>query len=152
MHACGHASAFGDHFGVEQFGFVGLTGVEEAALRVYIILRNFCEVAARVEHFLRRKDADERHLHGGLDADALLVGFDGGELRLLAEDLAAEAKFASGDDGLLDEETLLAAADGASADFIASVADGGIRVEAGLLLACFGGADFGLDRKNIRML
>jgi len=44
---------------------------------------------------------------------------------------------------LLDEEALLAAADGATANFIAGVGDGGIGVEAGLLLAGFGGADFG---------
>jgi len=44
---------------------------------------------------------------------------------------------------LLDEEALLAAADGAAANFIAGVADGGIGIETGLLLAGFGGANFG---------
>ncbi len=44
---------------------------------------------------------------------------------------------------MLDEEALLAAADGAAANFVAGVADGGIGVETGLLLARFGGADFG---------
>jgi hypothetical protein len=44
---------------------------------------------------------------------------------------------------LLDEEALLAAAYGAATNFVAGVADGGIGVETGLLLAGFGGADFG---------
>ena len=82
-------------------------------------------------------------MHGGFDADALFVGFDGGELRLLAEDFAAQAEFAGGDDRLLDEEALFAAADRAAANFVAGVADGGIGIEAGLLLAGFGGADLG---------
>jgi hypothetical protein len=112
-------------------------------LCVGIVLRNFREVAARVEHFLRGEDADERHLDGGFYADALLVGFNGGELCLLAEYFAAETEFASGDDGLLNEEAFFAAADGAAATFIAGVADDGIRVEAGLLLTGFGGADLG---------
>ena len=151
LHARCHARAFRDHFGVEQFGFVGLAGVEETPLRVGIVLRNLGEVAARVEHFLCGEHADECHLHRRFDADALFVGFDGGELRLLAEDFATEAKFAACDDGLLDEEAFLAAADGAAANFVAGVADGGIGIKAGLLLAAFGGADlrFGLAERGI---
>src|SRR6201999_2371236 len=108
---------------------------------VGIILGNFCEIASRIEHFLSREHTDERHLYRGFDTDALFVGFDRGELRLLAEDLAAEAKFSAGDYRLLDEKAFFAAADRATANFVACVADGWIGIHAGLLLACFCGAD-----------
>jgi len=100
-------------------------------------------VAAGVEKFLCGENTEERGFHGSFDADFLFLGFDFGELRFFGEDVAAAGEFSGSDDGLLDEETLLAAADGAAANFVAGVGDGGIRVEAGLLLARFGGADFG---------
>ena len=108
-----------------------------------IVFSNFCEGAAGLEPFLRGKDAEEGHFYGGGDADLLLLGFDFGEFGFGVEDFAAFAEFSGGDDGLLNEEALLASADGAATDFVAGVADGGIGVEAGLLLARFCGADFG---------
>lgn len=44
---------------------------------------------------------------------------------------------------MFDEEALLAAVNGAAANFVAGIADGGIGIEARLLVARFGGADFG---------
>ena len=143
LHAGGYAHALGVDFGVEDFGFVGLAGVEEAALGFGAVLRDVVEVAAGVEHFLCGEDADVGHFYGGFYADALFFGFDGGESGFVGEDVAAESEFAGGDDGLFDEEALFAAAYRAAADFVAGVADGGIGIEAGLLAAGFGGADFG---------
>src|SRR6185295_11557362 len=143
LHARGDAHTLGFDFGVEDFGLVGLAGVEQAAFGVGAVLRDFVEVAAGVEKFLRGKDTNEGHFHGAFDTDALLFGFDGGELCFVAENVFREAEFARGDDGLLDEEALFAAADRAAADFVTRVANGGIGVEAGLLAAGVGGADFG---------
>src|SRR5258708_6100738 len=143
LHAGGEAKALGVYFGVEDFGFVCLAGVRKLTLSFGEVLLDFGEVAADVEKFLGGEDAEEGGFDGGFDADFLLLGFDFGELRFLGEDVAAAGELSGGDDGLLDEEALLAAADRATANFIAGVGDGGIGVEAGLSLGGFGGADFG---------
>jgi hypothetical protein len=143
LHAGGEAKALRVDFGVEDFGFVSLAGVGKLALGLGDVLLDSGEVAADVEKFLGGEDAEESGFDGSFDADFLLLGFDFGELRFFGENVAAAREFSGGDNGLLDEEALLASADGAAANFIAGVADGGVGIEAGLLLAGFGGADFG---------
>ena len=73
----------------------------------------------------------------------MFFGFEFGEARLFVEDGATFAELAGSDDGLFDEEALLAAVDGAAANFVAGVADGGIGIKAGLLRASFGSTNFG---------
>ncbi len=154
LHARGHAHALRFHFRLEDFGFIGLAGVEKTALRFGCVAGDVREIAARVKQLLRRENAKEGHFHGAGDADALLFGFYDGELRLLAEDFLTQAQLAAGHDGLLHEKTLLATADGAAANFIGGVANGWIGVEAGLLAARIRGADFGirLAKRGIGLL
>jgi hypothetical protein len=92
LHARGDAHTLGFDFGVEDFGLVGLAGVEQAAFGVGAVLRDFVEVAAGIEKFLRGKDTNEGHFHGTFDTDALLFGFDGGELCFVAENVFREAE------------------------------------------------------------
>ena len=76
---------------------------------------------------------------------------DFSDARFLFENAATLGEFSRGDDGLLDEESLFAAVDGTAADFVAGVADGGVRIKAGLLRVGFGGANFcfGLAKSGI---
>jgi hypothetical protein len=52
LHAGREAKALGIHFGVEDFGFVGLAGVRKLALGLGEVLLDFGEVAADVEKLL----------------------------------------------------------------------------------------------------
>ena len=141
LHPGSDAHALRFDFRVEHFGFIRLTGVQEAPLCFGVVLRDLRQIAAGVEHFLGGEYAQERHFHCTFDTYALLARFDGGEFRFLAEDVPAQAEFSGGYDRLLYEKSFFTPADRAAANFVAGVANGGIRVEAGLLLAGFGGAD-----------
>lgn len=110
LHARGDAHALGIDFGVEDFGFIRLAGIEQAALRFGAILSDVVEIPAGIEHFLGGEYSHESHPYSRFYTNALLVRFDGGEFRLVREDVTAEFEFASGNDGLLNEEALLAAA------------------------------------------
>ena len=102
-------------------------------------------LAARIEQFLRCEDANVSGLYRAFNAQLLLLGFELGKAGLLCKNTAGFSEFSAGDDGLLQEETLLAAVDGAAADFIPYVADGRIGIKAGLLSARLRGADFGMS-------
>ena len=60
MHARGHAHALRFNFGFEDFRFVGLAGVLQTRLRFGSVLRDVCQVAPRVEQFLRSENATGR--------------------------------------------------------------------------------------------
>jgi len=99
------------------------------------ILLDFGQVAADVEKFLRGRGRAGTRFHGSSTRFFLFLGFDFGELGFFERRRGCARAF-RGDDGLLNEEALLAAADRAAANFVAGVAtvDG---VEARLLLASF---------------
>ena len=52
-------------------------------------------LASRLQ-FLRSEDANVSHFHGALHANALLFGFDGGELRFVTQHIFGEPEFSSG--------------------------------------------------------
>src|SRR5262249_15009495 len=137
---------------VEHFGFVSLAGVEKLAASLGVVLLDGGEVAPRVEKLLGGENAEEGGFHRSFHADLLFLSFDLSELRFLGKNVSATSEFSGGDHGLLDKETLFATGKRTAPDFIAGVADRWIRVEAGLLLARLGGANFGfgLAERGIR--
>ena len=104
---------------------------------------DLAEIAARFQELLGGENAIESNFHRSFHAGFLFFSFDFGDARFLFEDTATLGEFARGDDGLFDKEPLFAAVDGTAADFVAGVADRGIGIEACLLRAGFGGANFG---------
>src|SRR5262249_53779561 len=64
----------------------------------------------------------------------------------MAENVLCQAQFSTGDDGLLDEEALLASTHRPASNLVAGVADGRIRIQSGLLAASVSSTDlcFGL--------
>jgi hypothetical protein len=130
-------------FRLQDFSLVGLTGISKLALRFRVILIDFCQVAMGVEQFLGGKDVHVTSSDRGLHANFLFFCFDLRNFSLFGKDLAIVCQLAAGHDGLLHEESLLASRYRAATNFISAVADGGIWIETGLLLAGFSGADFG---------
>src|SRR6266851_9488714 len=129
LHSRRHAHALRFHFRFEHFGFVGLAGIHQPPLSFRRVLRNLRHVAARLEQFLRRQNAQERHFHRALHADFLFFCLDLRELHVFSENRTAQAQFSAQDYRLLHEEALLSPADRAAANLIARVAGRWIRIE-----------------------
>lgn len=140
----GERGLIGFDLGLEDVGLVSLADIEKLARGCDGVLGEGAEFGARFDHFLRGERLVERDADAVGDAQALFGGFGLGLIAFGGENFAGEGEFAAENYVLLDVDALLAAAEGASANFFAEVADGGIGEQAGLKRASGGGADAGL--------
>ena len=105
--------------GLQDLGFVGLTGVLQPTLGFDDLFRDTSQVRTRIRHLLCSQDSIERHFDGSFDAHLLFFSFDFRQLCIFVHHVARMRKFPGGDNGLFDEKALFAAVNLTASNFVA---------------------------------
>ena len=118
FHSSGDFHSLSVDLGLQDLGFVGLTGVLQPTLGFDDLFRDTSQVRTRIRHLLCSQDSIERHFDGSFDAHLLFFSFDFGQLCVFVHQLTHTREFSGGDNGLFDEKALLAAVNLTASNFV----------------------------------